>query len=124
MIMHCTDWRVVNDPPIRFRRAAGMQPLPTPAQGGSIAMLRKFLSVQSENDFILVVALVLAVLRNRGPYPGLGVSGEQGSGKTIFCKLLRALLDPNTVPSAGSSPIDEHDPIVHSVRLLRIEADR
>lgn len=30
----------------------------------------------------------------------------------------------DAVPSVGSSPIDEHDPIAHSVRLLRIEAAR
>jgi len=33
-------WRVVDNPPVRFRRAAGMQPLPVPVPGGSVETLR------------------------------------------------------------------------------------
>jgi hypothetical protein len=93
-----TGWRVIDNPPVRFRRAAGMQPLPVPVAGGSIEVLRSFLNVQSDNDFVLVVAWALAVLRNRGPYPVIILSGEQGSAKSTFSAILRALLDPNTAP--------------------------
>ena len=93
-----TGWRVIDNPPVRFRRAAGMKPLPTPVSGGSIEMLRPFLNVQSDTDFVLVVAWALAVLRDRGPYPVLVLSGEQGSAKSTFSAILRALLDPNTAP--------------------------
>ena len=58
-----TGWRVVESPPVRFRRAAGMQPLPFPAPGGSVETLRSFLNLQSDTDFVLVVAWALAVLR-------------------------------------------------------------
>jgi hypothetical protein len=91
-------WRVIENPPVRFRRPSGMQPLPMPARGGSIAALRSFLNVQSDTDFVLVVAWALAVLRNRGPYPVIVLSGEQGSAKSTFSAILRALLDPNTAP--------------------------
>jgi hypothetical protein len=91
-------WRVIDNPPVRFRRAAGMQPLPVPVAGGSIEVLRSFLNVHSNNDFVLVVAWALAVLRNRGPYPVIVLSGEQGSAKSTFSKILRSLLDPNTAP--------------------------
>lgn len=93
-----TGWRVVENPPVRFRRAAGMQPLPVPVPGGSVESLRSFLNVQSDTDFVLVVAWALAVLRNRGPYPVIVLSGEQGSAKSTFSAILRALLDPNTAP--------------------------
>ena len=93
-----TGWRVIDSPPVRFRRAAGMKPLPMPATGGSVETLRSFLNVQSDDDFVLVVAWALAVLRNRGPYPVLVLSGEQGSAKSTFAAILRALLDPNTAP--------------------------
>lgn len=93
-----TGWCVVENPPVRFRRAAGMQPLPVPTQGGSVESLRSFLNVQSDTDFVLVVAWALAVLRNRGPYPVMVLSGEQGSAKSTFSAILRALLDPNTAP--------------------------
>ena len=93
-----TGWRVIDNPPVRFRRAAGMQPLPMPVSGGSVETLRSFLNVQSDADFVLVVAWALAVLRDRGPYPVIVLSGEQGSAKSTFSAILRALLDPNTAP--------------------------
>ena len=93
-----TGWRVIDNPPMRFRRAAGMQPLPIPVSGGSIDRLRSFLNVQSDSDFVLVIAWALACLRNRGPYPIIVLSGEQGSAKSTFSAILRALLDPNTAP--------------------------
>ena len=93
-----TGWRVIDQPPVRFRRASGMQPLPVPVPGGSIETLRTFLNVQSDTDFVLVVAWALACLRNRGPYPVIALSGEQGSAKSTFSAILRALLDPNTAP--------------------------
>jgi hypothetical protein len=49
-------WRIAEDPPVRFRRSAGMQPLPLPLRGGSIESLAPFLNLASENDFMLVVA--------------------------------------------------------------------
>lgn len=38
------------------------------------------------------------MLREKGPYPVIVVSGEQGSAKSTFLAILRALLDPNTAP--------------------------
>jgi hypothetical protein len=91
-------WRVVDNPPVRFRRAAGMQALPVPERGGSIETLRRFLNVQSDADFVLVVSWALACLRDRGPYPLIVLSGEQGSAKSTFSAVLRALIDPNAAP--------------------------
>jgi hypothetical protein len=93
-----TGWRIIDQPPVRFRRAAGMLPLPAPQPGGSIERLRIFLNVASDSDFVLVVSFILACLRNRGPYPVLVLSGEQGSAKSTFSAIVRALLDPNTAP--------------------------
>ncbi len=41
---------------------------------------------------------MLAALRHSGPYPLLAIAGEQGSAKTVLCKILRALVDPNVAP--------------------------
>jgi len=72
-----------------------MLPLPVPERGGSIDALRSFLNLSNQNDFVLIVAWLLAALRSGGPYPLLAISGEQGSAKTVLSKLLRALVDPN-----------------------------
>ena len=96
-------WRVVADPPVRFRRAPGMRPLPMPQPGGSIECLRSFLNIQADSHFVLVVAWALAGLRPVGPYPVLALSGEQGSAKSSFAKVLKALLDPNSTPNRSLS---------------------
>jgi len=101
-------WRVTARPPVRFRRAAGMLPLPVPVRGGSIEALAPFLNLPGRSDFILVVAWLLAALRHGGPYPLLAVSGEQGSSKTVLSKMLRALVDPNAAP-VRAAPREERD---------------
>jgi hypothetical protein len=101
-------WRVINRPPVRFRRAAGMRALPIPITGGSVDSLRTFLNVQSDSDFVLVVSWLVAALRGCGPYPLLALAGEQGSAKSTFSQILRALTDPNTAP-LRSLPREERD---------------
>src|SRR5262249_45635488 len=91
-------WRVIGSSPVHFRRTAGMLPLPVPQPGGSIEALASFLNLRDQNDFVLVVAWLLAALRAGGPYPPLAASGEQGSAKTVLSKLLKALIDPNVGP--------------------------
>lgn len=108
MEIDAAGWRVIDTPPMRFRRATGMQPLPVPISGGSVDALRSFLNVKSENDFVLVVACLLAALPDRGPYPVLALSGEQGSANSTLSAILRALLDPNTVP-LRALPREGHD---------------
>jgi hypothetical protein len=71
-------WQVVQSPPVRFRRSPGMLPLPFPERGTPIGALRPFLNV-TDVDFTLVVAFILAALRDRGPYPILVLNGEQGT---------------------------------------------
>jgi hypothetical protein len=91
-------WRVIGSAPVRFRRPPGMLPIPGPERGGSIEALASFLNLPSRNDFVLIVAWLLAALRFGGPYPLLAISGEQGSAKTVLSKLLRSLIDPNAAP--------------------------
>ena len=89
---------MIECPPVRFRRPAGISPLPVPERGGSIETLQSYVTVPDRNDFVLIVAWLLAALRPGGPYPLLAISGEQGSAKTVLSKLLKALIDPNAAP--------------------------
>ncbi|CAN5860523.1 hypothetical protein BH23ACT8_BH23ACT8_15730 [soil metagenome] len=87
-------WRVVADPPVRFRRRRGMDPLPAPESGGHLAELRRFVNI-SDEDWPLVAAFLAAAVRPTGPYPVLNIYGLQGSGKSSTTKMLRRLIDPN-----------------------------
>src|SRR5215471_13844968 len=85
-----------------------MQPLPLPVRGGSIESFAAFLNLASDNDFVLVVAWLLGVLRAGGPYPVLAIAGEQGSAKTVLSELLRAMIDPSVAP-VRALPRDERE---------------
>jgi 5S rRNA maturation endonuclease (ribonuclease M5) len=100
-------WRIISSPPVRFRRAPGMLPLPEPMADGSIEALRALINVE-EKDFALVEAWLLAALRPAGPYPVLAVAGEQGSTKSTLSALSRGLVDPNVAP-LRALPRDDRD---------------
>jgi energy-coupling factor transporter ATP-binding protein EcfA2 len=104
-------WRLLEKHNLPFVRSKGMRPLPVPEDGYAIDELRGFLNVSEDEDFVLVVAWLIASLRDRGPYPILVVNGEQGSGKSTFSRLLRTLVDPNAAPIRTASR-DERDLIV------------
>jgi hypothetical protein len=101
-------WQVVTAPPVRFRRTAGMLPLPLPQKGGSIESLSAYLNLSTPDEVVLVVAWLLATLQQGGPYPLLVIAGEQGSAKTMLAKILRALIDPNAAPTRAP-PREERD---------------
>lgn len=103
----CDGWDVVAEPPIKFRRTRGTEPLPRPERGGNISDLSRFANV-AEDDWPLVLSWLAATLRPNKPFPVLVLHGEQGSGKSTTAKVLRLLVDPNKSP-LRSSPKDERD---------------
>jgi hypothetical protein len=103
-----TGWRIIPRAPVRFIRPAGLRRLPIPVGGGQMRELRDFLNVGSEADFLLIVSWLIASLRPTGPYPVLVINGEQGAGKSIACRVLRNLIDPNAA-ELRTEPRDERD---------------
>ncbi|MCX7429185.1 MAG: hypothetical protein NTW96_26605 [Planctomycetia bacterium] len=100
-------WRMISESPVKFRRSAGMLPLPAPESGDSLDELRTFLNVE-DSTWPLVVAWLVAALRPRGPYPVLALFGEQGSAKSTTGRLLRDIVDPNSAP-LRAEPRDGRD---------------
>ena len=72
-------WRIIDDPPVAFRRPDAMRPLPEPKTGGSLDPLRPLVNLSSDADWLLFVALLTFYLRPSGPFPFMVLSGEQGS---------------------------------------------
>ncbi len=115
-------WDVVARAPIKFLRSRAMRPLPEPEAGEPIEHLRGFVNVESDDDFLLMVAWLVAVLRPRGPYPIGIINGEHGSAKSTCARVLCALVDPNVAPTR-SEPKDERDLFVaaHNNRVLSFD---
>ena len=103
-------WKVNADPPVKFRRARGMLPLPIPLRDGDIKDLRRFVNV-TDADWPLVVTWLIAALRPSGPYPILTLHGDQGSAKSTLARVLRGLVDPNKA-ALRSAPKDDRDLII------------
>jgi hypothetical protein len=90
-----TGWKIVDRPPVRFIRPRGLRPLPRATKGGTLDNLWDFLN-HSEGDRPLILAFMTQSLRATGPYPVLELSGEQGSAKSTFAKVIRSLVDPHS----------------------------
>jgi hypothetical protein len=88
-------WRIINAAPVRFIRPPGFRALPVPLKGGKVSELLPFVNVATRNDFLLLIGCLLAALRPTGPYIVIIINGEQGSGKSITCRVFRRLIDPN-----------------------------
>jgi hypothetical protein len=105
-------WRLVHDPPVRFRRPRGLLPLPEPQPSGGMTLddLQACLNVPKEG-WPLVVACAAQAAWPAGPYPVLLFYGEQGSAKSTAAKRIRDLIDPSAA-RLRSGPRDERDLVI------------
>jgi hypothetical protein len=102
-------WRVMNEPPVRFRRTRSMAPLPSPETGGTLEALRDFINVADDDAWRLLAAWFLFAFSPTGPYPVLILHGEQGSAKSTAARLLRQLIDPTIGSGLRAAPKDVED---------------
>lgn len=91
-------WKVVQAPPILFRRTQLTGALPEPVTGGSLDELWRLLNV-AERDRPLLLAWLVAALTPDVPHAVLAIRGEHGSGKTTFTRTVGGLLDPSPAPT-------------------------
>jgi len=104
-------WQARSDSPVRFRRPRGMLSLPVPDRHGAVRNLQPFVNLGGDEDFLLLVSVILAALRPWGPYPVLILQGEQGSAKSTLARVIKRIVDPCTVP-LRTRPRDEVDLLV------------
>ena len=109
-------------PPLKFLRSPSTRPLPAPETGALIEDLRRFLNVKTDRDFNLVVAWIVAALRDRGPYSVLVVNGEAGTGKSLFTRIVRSLVDPSAAP-IRALPRDDRDFVVSAANSWMLAFD-
>jgi hypothetical protein len=111
-------WRVIDEPSVNFRRPRGMRSLPRPQVGGSIGLLRKYINVGDDINWILLISWLVAACRGKGPYPILIILGEQGSAKSTMVKIVRLLIDPAVAPVRTPPRNDRHLLIAASNSLV------
>jgi hypothetical protein len=99
-------WRIVQNPPVRFVRAKGQLALPYPTRDRSVEALREILTLgddaEDKKAWRLILAWLAQALRpGARHYPILILLGGQGTAKSTTSRMLRNLVDPNTVEDTG-----------------------
>jgi hypothetical protein len=113
-------WRVDKGSGVKFVCKRGMTALPIPSGNGDISLLGKYLNINSD-DLPLIIGWLFCAIGGVMPYPILILQGEQGSGKSTTSRVIRALVDPSSVP-LRSPPREPKDLLVsagntHAVTL-------
>lgn len=88
-------WKIIQDCPIRFRRAKNALPLPIPAKGGNIEDLRPLVNASNDDNWILTKAWLTQAFWCEGPYAHLYLRGTQGTAKSYMMACLKAISDPS-----------------------------
>ncbi|GLK69786.1 bifunctional DNA primase/polymerase [Hansschlegelia plantiphila] len=114
-------WRVSQEPRSKFARGSGYSALPEPVGGGKLSDLQELLGLSMEN-FLLVIAFIINALKPGGPFFILLVEGEQGSGKSFICEIIKRILDPN---KAGRLrlPDNERDLMIQAKEYRHLNFD-
>lgn len=84
-----------------------------------LSLLERYINLQDTDDLILLVTWVAYSLYGQRGFPILALVGPAGSGKSETARMLRQLIDPNSLP-LGSLPNSERDAFIEadSSRLL------
>ena len=120
-------WRVLDGADAPLVRPAALRALPVPVHADravTLARLRRLLNLDpaSLNDLRLVVGWMVGALHPVGPYPVLALDGEQGSGKSTTCRVLRGLIDPNKA-DLRTPPRSEDDLIIAAMASRVVALD-
>lgn len=114
-------WRREPKASYKFLRGSGFTLLPDPMEGGNFAQLRDFLGLNEQN-YLLFIGFLINALKPTGPYFILLVEGEQGSGKSFFCEIIKRIIDPNRALRLRL-PDNEQNLMIHAkeYRLLNFD---
>lgn len=89
-------WNVVSTPEIKFRRLQ-QQAQVIPETDGVLGLLRNYVNVASEEDWLLFMVFTVAAFIPGFPHAMLVLHGPQGAGKTTPMKVIKQLVDPSVM---------------------------
>lgn len=105
-------WKIVDNPPILFKRYSHQLPLVEPKRGGDPWKFLDFVNIDQEDEAtkLTLLCAVISFLISIIPHVIIVLYGIQGSGKTCLFKLIRRLIDPSVV-EVLTLPRDERERI-------------
>lgn len=94
-------WKVVNEPPVLFRRYGHQKRQVVPVGGGDIQDFHKLVNIKDWNDWHMFLTFASATLLPDIAKPVLIINGSQGAGKSTPMKMLKELIDPSSLNSTS-----------------------
>ena len=102
-------WEIISVLPIIiFRRYSHQQRQLTPARGGNVKEVLKYVNLIDEDQQILFLVYLIASLIPDVPHPIPIPHGEQGAAKTTSFRVMRRLIDPSAT-EVLSFPSDKQE---------------
>lgn len=101
-------WKIIETPPILFRRFPHQLPQVTPISGGDVKAINDFINLQTEEERLLFLVYTISAFIPDFPHPIFVLFGPQGSGKTTPHRLLKSLIDPSVLAEL-SAPDSERE---------------
>ena len=121
VILTAAGWRTTPDNDTKLVRSAGFAKLPAPVRGGELNDLKRLLNLEGDT-WVLALAFLLLCLRPNGGFMVLLIEGEQGSGKSFLCMVIKKIIDPNQVEK-GRLPDSERDLMIHAKDYFLLSFD-
>jgi DNA polymerase-1 len=90
-------WEIVAQPPVLFRRYNHQAPQVSPARGGSLSLLDRYMLVTDDSRKLLKTTVGTFLIPDI-PHAGIHTYGGQGAGKSFVLWAVRQLTDPSFVP--------------------------
>jgi hypothetical protein len=106
---------------VKFRRPEGFQELPTPQSPGDFRALQRLLGL-SDETFLATAAFMISAMAESGPYFGLLIEGEMGSGKSVLAETVKRLIDPNGA-NRLSLPTNDRDLAIQAKQFRLLSYD-
>jgi hypothetical protein len=112
-------WTVEDRPPILFRRYAQMAIHPEPKRGGNLNEIFDFMNLDSDAARTIFLAYLIAAQVPDVATPVLIATGEKGTAKTTFFRLVSRMVAPTITETLGKvDRIDEFNRQAAHARAL------
>ncbi len=90
-----SSWEIIDNCPVKFRRFNHQRAQVEPIQGGKLSDVLKYINLKSDNDRLLLLTYLVAIIIPDIPRVVLVNIGDQGAAKSTALRILRSLIDPS-----------------------------
>ena len=103
-------WKIIDNPPVLFKRHSHQLQLPEPTAGGDPWKLLNYFNIgeKDEETRLTLMVTCASYFISEIPHPILILYGPQGTGKTWLFKFLKRVFDPSII-EVLTMPRDERE---------------